>query len=149
MSTYPYAAPGRAGLTFRQMPVLPSLQLRHRPQAMLNGNRAQVADLDELDVRTHFCDLAEDLVAEDQVLRRGRAAAHHVLVAAADVRGDDLENHTVVELASDVSRVDARPVLQFELGVVDLLYLDLAGLDVSDASVACHENCLLCSSSNQ
>src|SRR6478672_1871781 len=37
MSTYPYADPGRSGLTFRQTPVLPSLQLRHRPQAMLNG----------------------------------------------------------------------------------------------------------------
>lgn len=37
MSTYPYAEPGRSGLTFSQMPVLPSLQFRHRPQEMLNG----------------------------------------------------------------------------------------------------------------
>jgi hypothetical protein len=37
MSTYPYAEPGRSGLTFRQIPVLPSLQLRQRPQEMLNG----------------------------------------------------------------------------------------------------------------
>src|SRR5213076_785523 len=37
MSTYPYAEPGRSGFTFRQTPVLPSLQLTHRPQAMLNG----------------------------------------------------------------------------------------------------------------
>ncbi len=37
MSTYPYAAPGRAGFTFRQTPVLPSLHMRQRPQAMLKG----------------------------------------------------------------------------------------------------------------
>src|SRR5690606_30002818 len=37
MSTYPYALPGRSGLTLRQIPVLPSLQLRQRPQEMLNG----------------------------------------------------------------------------------------------------------------
>ena len=35
--TVPYAEPGRSGLTFRQIPVLPSLQLRQRPQEMLNG----------------------------------------------------------------------------------------------------------------
>src|SRR6266436_3272992 len=37
MSTYPYAAPGRAGFTVRQIPVFPSRQFRHRPQAILNG----------------------------------------------------------------------------------------------------------------
>src|SRR5918997_1244448 len=37
MSTYPYAEPARAGFTFRHTPVLPSLQLRQRPQAMLKG----------------------------------------------------------------------------------------------------------------
>ncbi len=37
MSTYPYADPGRSGFTLRQMPVLPVLQLRQRPQEMLNG----------------------------------------------------------------------------------------------------------------
>src|SRR5215208_5441667 len=37
MSTYPYAEPALAGLTFKQTPVLPSLQLRQRPQAMLKG----------------------------------------------------------------------------------------------------------------
>src|SRR5919107_2081906 len=37
MSTYPYAEPARAGLTFKQTPVLRSLQFLQRPQAMLNG----------------------------------------------------------------------------------------------------------------
>ena len=37
MSTYPYAAPARAGFTLRQTPVLPSLHIRQRPQAMLKG----------------------------------------------------------------------------------------------------------------
>src|SRR5918998_1554783 len=37
MSTYPYAEPALAGLTFKQTPVLRSLQFLQRPQAMLNG----------------------------------------------------------------------------------------------------------------
>src|SRR5919107_4460149 len=45
MSTYPYAEPGRSGLTFSQTPVLPSLQLRQRPQAMLNGTEARSPSL--------------------------------------------------------------------------------------------------------
>src|SRR5215210_1329346 len=105
MSTYPYAAPGRAGFTFRQMPVLPSLQLRHRPQAML-----KVTDLDELDVPALLDDLAEDLVTEDQVRGCGGATPDHVLVAAADVGGDHLEDDAVLELASDVGRVHPRTV---------------------------------------
>ena len=48
------------------MPVLPSLQLRQRPQAMLNGTEHDVADLDELDVRAGLDHLAGDLVPEDQ-----------------------------------------------------------------------------------
>ena len=53
-------------------------------------HRHQVADLDEFDVAAGFDHLAGDLVAEDQARRRGSAAADHVLVAAADVGGDDL-----------------------------------------------------------
>src|SRR5713101_6548045 len=37
MSTYPKAPPARSPLTFKQMPVLPSRQLRQRPHAMLKG----------------------------------------------------------------------------------------------------------------
>src|SRR6478609_5782215 len=41
MSTYPYADPGLSGLTFRQIPVLPSLQFLQPPQAMLNATEAR------------------------------------------------------------------------------------------------------------
>ena len=105
---------------------------------MFERHRAEVAHLDDLHVGTLFDDLAEDLVAEHEVGRRGRAAPDHVLVAAADVGGHDLENDAVVELATDIGRVDAGTVAQFELRVVGLVHLDLARLDVRDASVACH-----------
>ena len=48
------------------MPVLPSRQLRQRPQAMLNGTRDQVADVQHFDVSALFDDFAGDLVAQDQ-----------------------------------------------------------------------------------
>jgi hypothetical protein len=111
----------------------PGLALLAVPAAAardVEGHRAQVPDLDELDVGADLGHLAEDLVPEHEVLRRGRATADHVLVAAADVGRDDLEDDAVVELAADVRRVDARAVLQLELGVVDVLDLDLARADV-------------------
>jgi len=40
----------------------------------VEGHRAEVALLDELDARTDLDDLAGDLVAEDEALGRGRAA---------------------------------------------------------------------------
>ena len=48
------------------MPVLPSLQLRQRPQAMLNGTEHEVADFDEFDVAPGFDHFAGDLVAQHQ-----------------------------------------------------------------------------------
>ena len=98
----------------------------------------QVADLDELDVGPGLDDLAGDLVAEHQALRRGRAAAHHVLVTAADVGGDDPEDHSVRDLPADVRRVDARPVLQLQLRVVDRLDFHVPRLDVGDGPVSWH-----------
>ena len=96
MSTYPYAAPGRAGLTFRQMPVLAFLAVAATAAGDVEGHRTEVAFLDEFDISPRFDDLAGDLVSEHETLRRGGAAAHHVLVAAADIRGDDLQDHAVL-----------------------------------------------------
>ena len=96
------------------------------PAGDVEGDRAEVALLDELDVAADLDHLAGDLVAEDQALGRGRAAADHVLVGAADVGRDDLQDHAVLALAPDVVRVDAGTVLQLELRVVDRLHLDLA-----------------------
>src|SRR5690606_22946742 len=98
----------------------------------------EVALLDELDVRPGLDDLTGDLVAQHEVGRRGGAAPDHVLVRAADVGGDGLEDDAVRHLPSDVRRVDARAVLQLEGGVVGLDDLDLARALVRNCSVACH-----------
>ena len=118
ISTYPYAAPGRAGFTFRQMPVLPSLQFRHRPQAMLNGTDTRSPTLMNSTSRPGFDHLAGDLMAKDQSRRRCSAASHHVLVAAANVGGDDLENHAVLAFP---------PAEPDQLRKVDGFHLDLPG----------------------
>src|SRR6201999_4066732 len=100
-------------------------------------------DLDELNVPAGLDDLAEDLVPEDQSGRRGGTPADHVLVAAADVGRDDLEDHAVLALAADVGRVDPGAVLEFQLGVGDVLYFDLARLDVGNRSVSAHRSAFL------
>ena len=46
-------------------------------------NTHQIADFEKLNVRSRFNDLSSDLVAEHHT---GSAAAHHVLIGAADVR---------------------------------------------------------------
>src|SRR5262249_19557009 len=100
--------------------------------------RTDVAHLDELHVRSGLDDLAGDLVAEHESLRRGGAPADHVLVAAADVGGDVLEDRAVCRLPADVGLVDARPVLQLVRRVVDATALHLARSLVGDRLVACH-----------
>ena len=72
-----------AGLAFFAVAAAPAGDVER------HGN--QVADLDELDVAAGLDDLAGDLMAENQSVRRGRAAAHHVLVAAADIGSNDLQ----------------------------------------------------------
>ena len=54
----------------------------------VEGDGADVADLEELDVGALLDDLAGDLVAQRLPGGGGGAAADHVLVAAADVGGD-------------------------------------------------------------
>eukprot|EP01052_Picozoa_sp_SAG31_P035475 SAG31_NODE_4286_length_3378_cov_6.692894_1_plen_513_part_00 len=61
---------------------------------------ADVADVEELAVVAELHDLAGDLVPEDHVATRERGAtADHVLVGAADVGRDDLEDRAVVAFA--------------------------------------------------
>src|SRR6202012_3191728 len=114
------------------------------PAGDVERHAGQGADLDELDVPPGLDDLAEDLVPEDQPGRRGGAAADHVLVTAADVGRDDLEDHAVLALAADVGRVDPGTVLQLQLGVGDVLYFDLARLEVGNGSVSGHRSAFLC-----
>jgi hypothetical protein len=58
-----------------------------------------------------------------------------VLVGAADVRRDDLEDDAVLALAPDVVGVNTGSVLQLELREVDRLDFDLAGAEIGDTSV--------------
>ena len=90
-------------------------------------HRADVALLDELDVRPGLDHLAGDLVAEDEPLGGGRAATDHVLVGTADVGRDGLEDHRVRQSAPHVVGVYAGPVLESRARVVDLLITTLPG----------------------
>jgi len=105
----------------------------------VEGHRAEVALLDDLDVPTDLDDLARDLVAEDQALGGRGAAPNHVLVAAADVGGDDLEDDPLVAPAAHVVRMHPRPVFQHELGVVDGVDLNLPRADVGNGLVSRHD----------
>ncbi len=67
---------------------------------------------------------------QNQSGRRRGAAAHHVLVAAADVGGDRLDDDAVVDFPS-------LRCLQFR--VVDALYLDFAGAEINHAVIGGHE----------
>ena len=87
-------------------------------------HRAQVADLDELDVATDPDHLTGDLMAEDQPLGGSGAAANHVLIAAADVSGNNLQDDAVLTLAADIGGVDAGAVPRLELRELDVAYLD-------------------------
>jgi hypothetical protein len=51
-----------------------------------------------------------------------------------------LEDDAVLALAADVSLVDPRSVLENELGIVDGLNLDFAGLDIGNRLVAWHQH---------
>ena len=77
-----------------------------------------------------FDDFASNFVAEDHAGGRGGAAADHVLIGAADVGGDDLQNDTMIDLLS--SRV-------FELGVVDRLNFDMIGTEKDDSAIGRHK----------
>ena len=93
-----------------------------------NGN--EVSHLDELHIAPGFDHLAGDLMAQDEPWGGRGTASHHVLIAAADIRGHDLQDHAVI--ASPPARSD-------QLRKVDASNLDLSGSDVGDATIACHE----------
>src|SRR5437762_11980939 len=73
-------------------------------------------------------------MSEDQIRRRGRAAAHHVLIRSADVGGDDLEDHSMLDL------FPSRRIVQ--LRKIDRLNFNDTGLDVRDAAIAGHNRLL-------
>ncbi|MCY1289822.1 hypothetical protein D9M70_389320 [compost metagenome] len=95
----------------------------------VEGYGNQVADLQVLHVTALLDHLAGDLVAEHQADLGGGTAAHHVLVRAADVGGDDFQDDPVLDLL-------AARVLHF--GVVDLLDFDLARTEINDTTITRH-----------
>ena len=72
-------------------------------------------------------------MAEDHPGGRGGAAADHVLIGAADVGGDDLQDDTVIDLLS--GRI-------FEFGVVDRLHFDMIWTEKDDSAIGRHKNSL-------
>ena len=118
--------------------MLPRLAHAAAAAGDVERHRAEVTDLDELHSRTDLDHLAGDLVSEDQPLGRRRAAAHHVLIRAADVRRDTFQDRGVRQFAPDVRGVDPRAVLQLERRVVDVLDLDRPWSHVGHAPVIWH-----------
>jgi len=114
------------------------LAVKTAPTRDVEGHRAQVTLLDELDSWTRLDHLAGDLVTEDQTLRRACASPDHVLIGAADVRGDDLQDRPVRGLATHVVRMHARAVLELKRRKVDVLHFDLARPHVGHPTVVSH-----------
>ncbi|MCY1290263.1 hypothetical protein D9M71_616030 [compost metagenome] len=95
----------------------------------VEGYRYQVADLQVFHVTAFLDHLTGDLVAEHQADLRGGTATHHVLVRAADVGGDHLQDYPVFDLL-------APGVLH--LRVVDLLHFDFARTEINDTTITRH-----------
>src|SRR5918997_3573127 len=105
-------------------------------------DRADVADVEELDVRADLDDLARDLVPQSLPDGRRRPAPHHVLVGATDVRRDYLQCRRVRGLLAHPHRVgDLAGYL--ELRVLDRLYRYLSRSLVDHYPVVGHKPELL------
>jgi hypothetical protein len=65
----------------------------------VKGNGYKVADIDKLHVAPSFYYLARNFMAEDESLWGGGSATNHVLIAATDIRGNNLENNSVLALS--------------------------------------------------
>ncbi len=92
-----------------------------------HGN--DVANLQHLDVDALLDDFAGDFVTKNEARHCRGAAAHHVLVGAADIGGNNLENDAVLDPAA---------IRRLKLRVVDVADLDLTRPHVDDASVPAH-----------
>src|SRR5215217_5199220 len=115
MSTYPYADPGRSGLTFSQTPVLPSLQLRQRPHAMLKGTDTRSPSL--MNSTPGPVSITSPVISCPRIRPSGAV---------------------VRQRTADVRRIDSRTVLELEGREVDVVDLDLARPHVGHAPVVSH-----------
>jgi hypothetical protein len=67
-------------------------------------------------------------MTKNQAMRRSRSSSHHMLIASADIGGNDLQNHAMI----------AFPFSEDQLGKVDALYLDLSRTHVRQTTIGCH-----------
>jgi len=95
----------------------------------VEGHRDQVADFQVFDIAALLDHFAGDLMTEHQPGLGGGAAAHHVLVGAADIGGDHAQDDAVLDLP-------ATGVLHF--GIVDFLYFDFAVAEIHDTTITRH-----------
>jgi hypothetical protein len=76
------------------------LQLRAASARNVERHRNQVALADKFNAAAAFDDFASDLMPENQSRRRRGAPAYHMLVAAADIGRDGLDDDAVVDFPS-------------------------------------------------
>ena len=110
------------------MPVARSLQFRQRPQAMLNGTETRSPTL--MNSTSRPASMTSPVISwpRTRPFGGGGAAADHVLVAAADIGGDDLEDHAVFTFAFAERQFR-------EVNAVDLYH---PGAHIGHSAVACH-----------
>ena len=112
------------------MPVLRSLQQHASATCNVERNRHDITDVDELDVTSGLNHLTRNFVPENEPVRSGCPAPHHVLVAAANIRRNDLENRAVLALT----------VAKGQFRKVDGLHLDVTCPHVGDTSIRSHNS---------
>ena len=104
---------------------------------MLKGTEQMSPIVNKLDVVALLDDLARDLVPQSLPDRSRRPSAHHVLVGAADVGGDDPEDDGVRGFT--VIPIALRNLFRdLELRVLDVLYRYLAWSFVDHYPVVSH-----------
>jgi hypothetical protein len=114
----------------RQTSVPAFLAVATTPARDVKRHRDQVTLPDEFNAAAAFDDFAGNLMPEDQSGRRRGAPADHVLVAAADVGRDRLDDDAVVDF----------PFLRrLQFRIVDALYLDLARPEINHSVIGSHK----------
>src|SRR6185295_5893041 len=102
----------------------------------VEGDRAQVTDIDHLNVIALLDDFSGDLVSEYQSLRSRGPAANHVLIRPADVGRHNLQNNAVRGVFPAERIRFARGHLQ--LRVFDRFDFDLSRANVGNSTIARH-----------
>jgi hypothetical protein len=77
----------------------PFLAVATATASYIERNRTQITFFDELNIPAGFDHLSGNLVPQDEADRGCGSTAYHVLVATADIGGDDLQDHTVIALS--------------------------------------------------